>query len=229
MSTKILITSGGTKVPIDMVRSITNMSSGTFGSQIATQFLSHTDCKVIFLMAKNSKKPAIYSYNINFREYVTFDDYEKELNDILLNEKPNIIILAAAVSDYTVENYVNGKIRSGDDLVIRLKALPKLISQVRDKTDEKTVICGFKLLVNSTEEELKQASIKQLVDNKLDIVIGNDLRDIKNNDHTLTLVQRGDTKDSVDIIKHSKRVSDNLAYIVYRACVDTFNKKIVSL
>ena len=35
---KILITSGGTKVPIDRVRSITNMSQGTFGSRIADAF-----------------------------------------------------------------------------------------------------------------------------------------------------------------------------------------------
>ena len=30
---KILITSGGTKIPIDLVRPITNMSRGTFGSK----------------------------------------------------------------------------------------------------------------------------------------------------------------------------------------------------
>ena len=35
---KILITSGGTKVKIDLVRSITNMSRGTFGSQICDSF-----------------------------------------------------------------------------------------------------------------------------------------------------------------------------------------------
>ena len=38
---KILITSGGTKVPIDRVRSITNMSCGTFGSRIADAFYSN--------------------------------------------------------------------------------------------------------------------------------------------------------------------------------------------
>ena len=37
---KILITSGGTKVSIDRVRSITNMSQGTFGSRIADAFFS---------------------------------------------------------------------------------------------------------------------------------------------------------------------------------------------
>ena len=35
---KVLITSGGTKVKMDLVRSITNMSRGTFGSQICDSF-----------------------------------------------------------------------------------------------------------------------------------------------------------------------------------------------
>lgn len=34
----ILITSGETKIPIDLVRSITNMSRGTFGSKICGAF-----------------------------------------------------------------------------------------------------------------------------------------------------------------------------------------------
>ena len=36
---KILVTSGGTKIPIDRVRDITNMSTGTFGSKIAIELI----------------------------------------------------------------------------------------------------------------------------------------------------------------------------------------------
>jgi len=37
---KILITSGGTDVPIDDVRKISNMSSGKYGAEIATEFFN---------------------------------------------------------------------------------------------------------------------------------------------------------------------------------------------
>jgi phosphopantothenoylcysteine synthetase/decarboxylase len=37
---RVLITSGGTKVPIDGVRDITNMSHGNFGAKIAREFLN---------------------------------------------------------------------------------------------------------------------------------------------------------------------------------------------
>lgn len=151
-----LITSGGTVVPIDSVRKICNMSRGTFGSQIAEKAW-RKDHNVTFVYAKESKMPKHCLtfetlQDVTYIEYETFDDYAARLDE-QLKLQPDIIILAAAVSDYGVENMVEGKIRSGDDLVIKLKPLPKLIGTVREKCPN-AVICGFKLLVNSTEEEL---------------------------------------------------------------------------
>lgn len=59
---KILVTSGGTKIPIDKVRDITNMSKGTFGSKIATELLK-LGHEIIFFKAKNSKSPFKFDYN----------------------------------------------------------------------------------------------------------------------------------------------------------------------
>lgn len=200
---KILVTSGGTVIKIDSVRKICNMSKGTFGSKIANEFLISTefnippndwDNRITFLHAKGSKMPMeSHSPRVKFVEYVTFDDYAAEL-EVCLKDQPDIIVLAAAVSDYGVENPVNGKIRSGDDLVIRLKPLPKLISTVRNQCPN-AVLCGFKLLVNSTEDELKEAIYQSILKNRCDIVVGNDLRDIKNDNHQL-LIGESYTKSS---------------------------------
>ena len=57
---RVLITSGGTKIKIDMVRSISNMSRGTFGSQIADSFLEE-GWNVDFLAAKDSRLPKFSS------------------------------------------------------------------------------------------------------------------------------------------------------------------------
>ena len=103
---KILITSGGTKVPIDRVRSITNMSHGTFGSRIADAFFNDglkvfrtgnehgTPIeKITFFMAKGSRKPTLQFLNdetyedgyrpIEYVEYSTFDDYKSGIEDLL--------------------------------------------------------------------------------------------------------------------------------------------------
>ena len=94
---KILITSGGTKIPIDRVRSIMNMSRGTFGSRIADAFFNEglkafrtgnehgTPIeKITFFMAKGSRKPTLQSLNdetyedgyrpIEYIEYSTSGD-----------------------------------------------------------------------------------------------------------------------------------------------------------
>ena len=196
---KILIASGGTKVKIDLVRSITNMSRGTFGSQICDSFwrkiIAPSDATdknvIVFFYAKNSRMPhnscfdsGIYA--IRYVEYDTFDDYRTKLTDLLKAEKFDIIVLAAAVSDYGVANYFNGKYHSSDDMIIKLVKLPKVITEVRALAPNAT-ICGFKLLVNSTDEELRAAMDKQFAENDIELCVGNDLRDIKADDHRLTI------------------------------------------
>ena len=242
---KVLITSGGTKIKIDRVRSITNMSKGTFGSQIAQSFFykHYNDLNfMMFLGAYDSRKPCIdacYGGKYNFPcriekqdgaiqdlyflhennygkiyGYETFEDYEKSLFELIENEKPDIIILSAAVSDYGVENYVDGKIRtSSDDMIIRLKPLPKLISKVREKAPNAFIV-GFKLLVDSTEDELKDACINSMNSNKLNMIVGNDLRDIQNNDHTLTLGYWNEDNTQVLFEKYSKSQGKLSDYLV---------------
>ena len=189
---------------IDLVRSITNMSRGTFGSQICDSFwrklitLSDSADKneIVFFYAKNSRMPTAESnhncyydtsiHAIRYIEYDTFDDYRTKLTDLLKVEKFDIIVLAAAVSDYGVANYFNGKYHSSDDMTIKLVKLPKVITEVRALAPNAT-ICGFKLLVNSTDEELRAAMDKQFAENDIELCVGNDLRDIKADDHRLTI------------------------------------------
>ena len=205
---KILITSGGTKVSIDRVRSITNMSRGTFGSKIADAFFveslnrqSQGDPieKITFFMAKDSRMPnaeglhnELYDDNskiIEYVEYSTFDDYKLGIEKLLGNETYDIIVVAAAVSDYGVANYYDGKYRScEDDMCIKLVKLPKILPIMR-KMAPKAVICGFKLLVDSTEDELLNAMEKQIDETNVDLVVGNDLRDIKADDHKLLVMR----------------------------------------
>lgn len=217
---RVLITSGGTKIPIDRVRSITNMSKGTFGSQIADEFLHYERGNTIdFLMAKESKRPEYTNsrQTLNIHRYETFWEYKVKLYQ-LLKLKPDIIILAAAVSDYEVENVIDGKIRSSDDMIIKLKPLPKLINLVKETCPD-AILCGFKLLVNSTKEELIAAAEKSIKDNNCDLVIANDLATIKDTkDHSMIIVQDGWHEEYF-------RNKYNLANIVKHFCIAEHIKK----
>jgi phosphopantothenate-cysteine ligase len=208
---KILVTSGGTKIPIDRVRDITNMSKGTFGSKIAEELLKMGH-EVMFFRAKGSKSPLsvtidLYKdgydigrfsswYNAHAKyaaekyqemEYGTFTEYLERLERWIKIEQPDIVILAAAVSDYGVENFVNGKIRSNDDHKIILKQLPKIIYYIKEwKPDVKLV--GFKLLVNSHWLDLVDAAKRSISENHCDMIVANDLADIKEGKHQIQLV-----------------------------------------
>lgn len=249
---KILITSGGTKIPIDRVRSITNMSRGTFGSRIADAFFNegleafrtgnkHGNPieKITFFMAKGSRKPTLQSLNdetyedgyrpIEYVEYSTFDDYKSGIEELLKKETYDIIVVAAAVSDYGVANYYNGKYRSReDDMCIKLVKLPKILPIMRKLAPE-SVICGFKLLVDSTDDELLDAMKKQIAESDVDLVIGNDLRDIKANDHKLTVISKNNNSPrTYTLLAPSKRFPSivyPLAKSVVDECLDAYRAK----
>lgn len=247
---RILVTSGGTKIPIDRVRDITNMSKGTFGSKIATEFLN-LGHEVIFMKAKGSKTPMtlhmdmynllknradvnvlmekmtqfteFFSKNVDRYqeyEYTTFDQYAEMLKFVIGVERPDLVLLAAAVSDYGVENYFEGKIRSNDMFNIKLKQLPKLISRVDewlcDAGKDHAKLVGFKLLVNSKENELIDAAKRSLSDNGCEMVVANDLQEIKDDNHKIHLV----FTDKVLHYKTDHNDPNFLAKMVVKHCLE---------
>ena len=240
---KILITSGGTKIPIDRVRSITNMSKGTFGSRIADAFFNeglkrfrngneqrNSIDKITFFMAKGSKLPTLQSVNdetyedgyrpIEYVEYSTFDDYKNGIEKLLTEETYDIIVVAAAVSDYGVANYYDGKYRSReDDMCIKLVKLPKILPIMR-KLAPNSVICGFKLLVDSTEDELVEAMRKQIAESDVDLVIGNDLRDIKADNHSLMVISKHNPNVRTYVQKPKDERKRSLVYPLAQNVVD---------
>lgn len=208
---KILITSGGTKIPIDRVRDITNMSSGTFGTRIAEELL-RMGHEVFFFRAKDSKSPMRLTVDMvenngyelgtfskwhnerlkwieRYQEctYRTFDQYRDRLERCIKINQPDVVVLAAAVSDYTVTNPVNGKIRSNDILTIQLEQLPKIIYLIKEWSP-KVKLVGFKLLVDSRSYQLEEAAKRSITENKCEMIVANDLADIKDNQHKVTLV-----------------------------------------
>lgn len=205
----ILITSGGTKVYIDEVRHIGNMSSGRFGSDIAREALKNGH-KVIYLCAKDSIRPdretldltkdpdpywgiqheshLLYGIrnSLTVITYRDFDDYAAKLQEVLEKEKPNITMLAAAVSDYGMPA-TGGKISSDkDEITFTMTRNPKLITRVKEWCPT-TFLVGFKLLVGVGREEKVTAAVKQIESAGSDMVVVNDLHDIKRNNHRLMI------------------------------------------
>jgi len=206
---KILVTSGGTKIPIDKVRDITNMSKGTFGAKIATELLQ-LGHDVYFFKAEGSRSPSSITIDIkdgyslgtfqtwynrtnklmeHYKEmsYKTFQDYLERLERLIKIERPDVVMLAAAVSDYGVKDPFKGKIRSNDALKIELEQLPKIIYFIKEWHPTCKLV-GFKLLVDSRDYQLIDAAKKSIADNKCDMIVANDLNDMKDGKHRIHLV-----------------------------------------
>lgn len=207
---RILLTSGGTKVPIDEVRSITNMSKGTFPAKIGREILDQRD-NLVFLTHKDGKTPMKIEVDLlntkldlishkmtwaksrinNYQEikYDTFDDYYRNLSELLrYGSRMDAILLGAAASDYVAKNPAMGKVRTSAQMNIELEPTPKLISKIRKDWDYQGILVGFKLLVNAERSELIDAARKSVIENGCDFVIANDLKDIKAGNHRAILV-----------------------------------------
>jgi len=164
---KVVITLGPTQEPIDDVRFITNASSGRMGATLAEEGLRRGhDVTLVcgpvhVLLPKNARV-------VNVR---TAKEMIGKTLDIL--EDADSLISTAAIADYSPEK-VSGKIKSGGELVLKLKPTRKLISEAR-KRFPKLFIVGFKAEYGIGNSRLIESAGKSLTENKLDIVVANDL------------------------------------------------------
>lgn len=167
---KILITAGPTIEYIDPVRILTNVSSGKTGVLLASE-LRKDGAEVTLVYGPGNEKPP---KNIKVIDVKTSSDMLKEMKN-QLKKKWDIVIMAAAISDYTVDKYSKLKIKSDkNSMNIRLKKTPKIVNLVK-KMQKNTFLVSFKAEANISKNKLIEISRDKLIDSKSDIVIANDI------------------------------------------------------
>ena len=214
---KIIITSGGTSERIDNVRKITNSSTGKLGMIIADHLLQ--ECKdiiIYYICSKNSLRPT--DDRVKIIEIEGTIDLKNTIEYLLINEHIDYFIHSMAVSDYmtlyvtTIEKikesinengnideaFKNIKVIGGNkissyenNLVIVLKPTPKIISIIKNLSPS-TYLVGFKLLDGVTKEELIEVAKKLRDKNNCDLVVANDLANIRNGEHIAYIIDRKD-------------------------------------
>ena len=137
---KILVTCGATWTPIDDVRVISNISSGEMGHLIAQDFrLKKAKVTVI----EGPVTHVLKDKKIKVIKYRFFDELARALKQELL-KKYDIIVHAAAVSDFKVERVSKVKLSSDKALTLNLVATSKLIKDIKRLSPESFLV-GFKL------------------------------------------------------------------------------------
>ncbi len=167
---KVLMTAGPTIEYIDPVRVITNLSSGKTGVLLASELIS-AGAKVTLIYGPGNEESPKGARIINVTtNKEMFDATKKELK-----KKYDIVIMAAAASDYTPEKPSKFKIKSNKkSLTIRLKKAPKIIDQVK-KSQKNAILVGFKAETNLSKSALIKSAKTKLKESNSDLIIANDI------------------------------------------------------
>ena len=188
---RIVVTAGGTEVPIDGVRVLTNRSKGTFLYEIACAFIAQgEDVTVIGSEALRERIGDGLPPQMRFVPFRTYDDLCRELDSAIDSDPPDMIIMGAAVSDYGPREATSGKIPSSvRTLTIRLHRLPKILDGLRERCGaKKTFIVGFKLTAGASEDDMVAAARAQMKRARLNLVVANDTTRMGNGQHPVVLV-----------------------------------------
>ncbi len=197
MTLRAVITAGGTSEPIDDVRVVTNLSTGRFGAAIA-RALRARGVEVTLLAGKAlARQPSWIPHGVDVVPFGSFVDLDRVLTKAV-KEPPDLLFMAAAVSDYSPIP-ADGKIRSNaDELTIRMVRNTKLLAELRDRCGPDTFIVGFKLLSRVSAEVLRTVAHKQAEDCSLDLTLANDLQHLEADRHPALMVSPDGASIAVD-------------------------------
>ncbi|MFX1276053.1 MAG: bifunctional phosphopantothenoylcysteine decarboxylase/phosphopantothenate--cysteine ligase CoaBC [Promethearchaeota archaeon] len=201
---KILVTAGPTREYIDEIRFVSNNSSGRMGIEIAKEAAAR-GAEVLVIKGKLMVKTPDYLNCINV---VSTNDFIRTVNKELTEKDYDIFICAAAISDYSPKDCVEGKISSDDvkELKITMGLTPKIIDQARQVND-KVFIVAFKAETNVSKTELIDRAYDRLKRSKADLIVANDVGreeiGFESKDNEVFIVDK--KKRITHIERHSKR------------------------
>ncbi|MFV2072514.1 MAG: phosphopantothenoylcysteine decarboxylase [Thermoanaerobaculales bacterium] len=207
---KILVTAGGTEEPVDGVRRLTNLSTGATGAVISG-FFAKRGGEVLLLHAERA---GLANVPVKREAFLTFSDLASALRRHLGEGRWDAVVHLAAVSDYSIATIevdgrsfapgASGKIGTGREVVLRLRANPKILDSLRAWSCNPTIqIVAFKL-TDDPDPASREAQVRALIGRgSADLVVHNDLRDLTKYRHPAVIhsptgpLKRTETKEEL--------------------------------
>ena len=169
---RVLITCGATWTMIDDVRVISNISSGEMGHLIA-QFFSQKGAQVTLI--EGPVTHMMIDNKIKVIKYRFFNELADVLKQELCKKKYDIVVHAAAVSDFKVQGASKKKISSDQALTLKLTPTRKLINDIKRLSPE-SLLVGFKLESSLIPKNIFQTVRSLFVSSGCDLVLANTLK-----------------------------------------------------
>ena len=163
-----LVTAGPTHEAIDPVRFISNNSSGKMGISIAEE-LAYRGANVTLVLGPSDV--AVNRKVNTIRVTSAIEMYEACMSYL---PGSNIIIMAAAVADYTPEIIADQKIKKEENsLTINLKKTNDILESAGKLKKEDQILVGFALETSNEKEN----ALKKLIEKNADMIVLNSLND----------------------------------------------------
>jgi phosphopantothenoylcysteine decarboxylase/phosphopantothenate--cysteine ligase len=166
---RILVTAGPTVEPIDPVKIITNRSSGKMGIALARSALNR-GAEVTLVYGPGTEEPP------SGVKLIRVESTQEMLQAVKreLKAGKDVLIATAAPQDLMVKKPFKKKLRHFEPVELDLVPAPRVIGDAR-RIAPKTYLVGFKAEYQATDEELTTAAGKKMKENKLDMVVANDV------------------------------------------------------
>ena len=166
---KALVVAGPTSEQIDPVRSVVSRSSGRTGVLVAGA-LCEAGASVSMVYGPGSEEPPA---GVRVRRVVSASEMAAAVS-AELRKKCDIVVMAAAVSDYAPVARLS-KIRSGAKGVsVRMRPTPKIIDSVKEKKPGAFLV-GFKAEAGVSGSALERRARKKMRASKADMIVANDV------------------------------------------------------
>lgn len=189
MQPRALITAGGTREPIDDVRFLSNFSRGRFGATIASELAARGWRVTLLAGVELMRHDAWVDPRVERRPFVSFGDLREGLQGYMEREgSPEMLWMTAAVPDYSPAP-VEGESRSTEDeLVLRLRRNPELLSGLRERCGSHTFLVGFELLSGVSRQELEAVALAQVKRCRLNLCVASDRGQLGARAHPICVV-----------------------------------------
>jgi phosphopantothenoylcysteine decarboxylase/phosphopantothenate--cysteine ligase len=159
---KILITAGPTREMLDPVRFLSNLSTGEMGYALA-RAAAKKKYPVTLVSGPTALNPPA---GVRFVPICSTSELKKVL--VRLFPQHDVLIMSAAVCDFTAAAYCNQKIKRAGAMTLRLKKTPDILAGLPSRKGKRLVI-GFCL---ETSDWLGRARRKMRIKN-LDGIVAN--------------------------------------------------------
>jgi phosphopantothenoylcysteine decarboxylase/phosphopantothenate--cysteine ligase len=199
---KTLVIAGSTAEAIDDVRAITNRSSGRTGVELAKNAYKRGAEVELWMGRCEVELPC----------YIPLKRFEstKELSKMTDNIDHDIVIVPAAISDYSPDK-TKGKIPSGkEEIDLKLRPNPKIIQKIRKKSH--CILVGFKAESEISEEELLSRAKVRMKESDLDLIVANDISKTTQEENHVYIIGKDSKNEVVSGKKEviSKRILDRV-------------------